>query len=163
MILSLIAAADEQNLIGGDNKLLWDLPADMKHFRTTTSGHSVLMGRKTYESIGRPLPNRRNIVISRQQDLQIEGCEVAASLEQALALLKENSEDEVFVIGGGEIYKRALPLADRVYLTRVHTTLEGDTYFPELLSEEWKEVSREEHEADETHAFAYTFLVYEKQ
>ena len=160
MILSLVVAADKNNVIGGGNTLLWNLPADMKHFRTLTEGHPIIMGRKTYESIGRPLPKRQNIVITRQSDLQIEGCDVVDSLDDALALVQET--DEAFIIGGGQIYAQALDHVDRIYLTRVDSEFEGDVTFPEL-SDEWKEMSRDEHPADAENPHAYTFLVYERK
>jgi dihydrofolate reductase len=159
MILSLIVAADKNNVIGGGNTLLWNLPADMKHFRTLTEGHPIIMGRKTYESIGRPLPKRQNIVITRQSDLQIEGCDVVSSLNDALALVQET--DEAFIIGGGQIYAQALDHVNRIYLTRVDSEFEGDVTFPEL-SDEWKETSREEHQADAENECGYAFLVYER-
>lgn len=160
MLLSLIVAADENNVIGCEGSLPWDLPDDMKHFRETTEEHPVMMGRKTYDSIGRPLPRRRNIVITRR-DIDIEGCDVVHSLDEALALVAD--EEEAFVIGGGEIYRQAMERADKIYLTRVHTVVEnGDTIFPDI-SDEWEEISREEHVADENHAYAMTFLVFERR
>ena len=167
MIVSLIAAASENNVIGRQGRLPWHLPSDMKHFRELTAGHPVIMGRKTYESIGRPLPKRRNIVVSHRKDLQIEGCEVVGSVDGALALasnfqLPTSSTSEIFVIGGGEIYRQALARADRIYLTRVHTTIDGDALFPEIDRKEWKEVSREDHSADQEDAVAYTFLTYDR-
>lgn len=158
--ISLIAAASENNVIGDHGKIPWDIPADMKHFRAITIGKPVIMGRKTYESIGHPLPKRPNIVITRQKGFTAEGCEVVGSLEEAIE--KVERTEEVFVIGGGEIYKDALPRADRVYLTRVHATIEGDAYFPEFHSEHWVERSRERHEAEGGQP-AYTFLVYERR
>jgi len=166
--ISLIAAASENNVIGDHGRIPWDIPADLQYFRRTTQGHVVIMGRKTYESIGHPLPKRPNIVITRQKGLRAEGCDVVGSLEEALEKAKGQNgnmakgEDEVFVIGGGEIYREALPKADRVYLTRVHTTIAGDAYFPEFHSKQWMEVSSERHEAQEGQP-AYTFLVYEKR
>ena len=158
--ISLVAAASENNVIGSKGKIPWHLPADLQYFRKLTEGHTVIMGRKTYESIGHPLKNRRNIVITRQKDFQAEGCEVVASLEDALKL--SQSEEEVFVIGGGEIFKQVFPLANRIYLTRVHAHVEGQALFLEI-SEDWVEVSREPHEADAENPHAYTFLVYERR
>lgn len=160
MILSVIAAIGKNNELGKDNKLLWDLPDDMRHFRETTSGHPVIMGRKTFESIGRALPKRRNIVITRDPSYTQDGIEVVHSLEEALNLFRESSE-EAFIIGGAEIYKQSLPFANRLYITRVESNFEADAFFPEI-STEWKEKSREEHPADETHAFPYSFIIYEK-
>jgi|TARA_B100002003_G_C14035945_1_gene499190 dihydrofolate reductase len=162
MRISLIVAASENNVIGRDNALPWSLPDDLKFFREKTEGHPILLGRKNYESIGRALPKRRNIIISRQADLAIDGCEVVASVEDAISLAKTDEEEEIFVIGGGEIYNLALPLVDRVYLTRVHTELEGNVYFSDLPAEEWEEVSREEHAVDDRHEYAFTFLTYDR-
>ena len=162
MVLSLIVAADEHNVIGAGNKLLWSLPDDMKHFRELTRGHPVIMGRKTHESIGRVLPGRRNIVISRRKDLNIEGCDVVDSLDSAIELIKDDPSGEVFVIGGGEIYLQAMEKADRIYLTRVHGAFVGDTSFPKIDDKKWREVSRDEHPEDETHEFALSFLTFEK-
>ena len=160
MRISIIVAAAENNVIGGNNRLLWRLPNDMKWFKAITTGHTVIMGRKTYDSMGRALPNRRNIIISRDTTLRIEGVEVANSLEDALR--RAADEDEVFIIGGGEIYKQAWDKADKLYLTRVHTEQEGDTYIPEILPAEWIEERRESHPADEKHLCAYSFIVYKR-
>ena len=161
MILSIIVAAAENDVIGGNNQLLWRLPNDMKWFKSITTGNTVIMGRKTYDSMGRALPNRRNIVISRDASLCIEGCEVAGSLEQALQLTA--GEEEVFIIGGGEIYKQAWNKADKLYLTRVHTEKEGDTHIPEIRPTQWIEESRESHLVDEKHPYPYSFIVYKKK
>lgn len=165
MIVSLIVACARNRAIGIENRLPWHLPEDLKRFRTITSGHPVIMGRKTFESIGRPLPNRANIVVTRQSRYQPEGVQVARSLDDALARAKAapNSSDEVFVIGGAEIYRLALPRADRLYITSVETDLAGDAFFPEWSSEDFHEISRERHGADERHAFAYQFLVLERK
>ncbi len=166
MIVSLIAAASENNVIGVHGVLPWKLPADLKRFKELTSGHPIIMGRKTYESIGRPLPNRRNIVVTHRKDLQIEGYDVVASMKEALRLASSfqlpASSSEIFVIGGGEIYRQALPLAHRIYLTRVHASIEGDTFFPEVPMDEWREVSREEYSADSDNQYPFTFLLYER-
>lgn len=157
MSISLIVAAAENNAIGKDNALLWHLSADLKRFKALTTGHPVIMGRKTFESIGKPLPNRRNIVISRSVPA-IEGCEVVASVDEALALVK--SGEEAFIIGGGSIYKALWDRADRLYLTSVKTVLEGDTFIPEVKPDEWKEVKREDFDADEKNEFGYSFIDY---
>jgi dihydrofolate reductase len=159
-MISLVVAAARNNVIGKGNALPWDLPNDLKHFREVTSGHAVIMGRKTFESIGRPLPKRRNIVITRQADYAPAGVEVVGSLEAAIAAVPAG--EEAFVIGGGEIFKQALPMADRVYLTRVEADVEGDAFFPALEPEEWRETSRQEGIMDEKNALPHTFLVYEK-
>jgi dihydrofolate reductase len=155
MIISMVVAVSENNAIGKDNALLWKLPIDLKHFKNITNGHTVIMGRKTYDSMGKPLPNRRNIVITRTADLEIQGAEVVNTLDDAFELCK--SEAEIFVIGGAEIYKQSLSVADRIYLTRVHHNFEADTFFPVIDSRIWRETESERHESDEKHAFAFTF------
>lgn len=157
MAISLIVAAAENNAIGKDNALLWHLSADLKRFKALTSGHPVIMGRKTFESIGKPLPNRRNIVISRSLSA-LDGCEVVASVEEALALV--NGGEEAFIIGGGSVYRALWQKAARLYLTAVKTRLEGDTFIPEIRPEEWKEISREDFSADEKNEFGYSFIDY---
>lgn len=161
MILSIIVAAAENDVIGSNNQLLWHLPNDLKYFKSLTTGHTVVMGRKTHESIGRPLPNRRNIIISRNAELKADGCEIAGSIEEALKRVA--GEEEVFIMGGGEIYKQVWDSADRIYLTRVHTHKEGDTVIPAILPGDWMEESREPHEADERHPYAYTFIRYKRK
>lgn len=164
MILTAMVAAAENNAIGKDNDLLWHLPKDMKFFKETTSGHAVIMGRKTLESFKRPLPNRENIVITRQTDYHPEGVHIVHSLDEAVALAKTLENEECFVLGGGEIYKQSIHLCDRVYLTRVHASFsDAEAYFPELDLAEWEEAWREEHPVDERHAYAYTFLRYERK
>lgn len=160
-MISIIVAAAENNVIGGNNQLLWRLPNDMKWFKANTTGNTVIMGRKTFDSMGRALPNRRNIIISRNPELRIEGCEVVGSLDEALQLV--NGEKEAFIIGGGEIYKQAWDKADKLYLTRVHTEKEGDTMIPEIRDDQWIEESREDHSTDEKHPYAYSFIIYNKK
>jgi|SRR6185503_19173147 len=159
MIVSAIVATSENNAIGKNNHLLWHLPADLKHFKDITSGHSIIMGRKTFDSVGKPLPNRRNIVVTRQH-IAIPGCEVVSSIDEALALC--NGEDEVFIGGGAEIYRAAMHRTDRIYLTIVHHHFEADTFFPELDKSEWKEVSHQEHEPDHKNPLAYSFITLER-
>ena len=159
MILSIIVAASENNVIGNKGQLPWKLAADMRHMKELTMGHPLIMGRKTHESIGRALPGRRNIVITHQT-VSYPGCEVVASLEEALQSVTD--EAEAFIFGGGEIYKQAMSLAQRIYLTRVHTTTEGDAYFPEVESGKWKVVSQEDHPADAENQYPYSFLTYER-
>ncbi len=161
MILSIIDAMGKNNELGKDNQLLWDLPRDMKHFRETTSGHPVIMGRKTFESIGRPLPKRRNVVITRDTEYQKEGIEVVHSLIEAIELFK-GSDEESFVIGGAEIYKQALPFADRLYITHVDGAFDADAFFPEVNYIEWKEVSREHFDRDTDNNYPCDFVVYER-
>jgi dihydrofolate reductase len=161
-MISLIAAIGKNNELGKENKLLWSLPADMKHFKDITTLHTVIMGRKTFESIGRPLPNRRNIVITKNVSYKKEGVEVAHSLAHALDLIKDKNE-EIFIIGGGELYKETMPIADKLYITHVNAEdKEADTFFPEIIPVVWNEVKHEEHEADEKNPLPYTFSVYEK-
>lgn len=170
VFVSIIAAVSENGVIGNKGRLPWHLPDDMKHFRILTEGHPVIMGRKTYASIPehhRPLPGRQNIVITRQKGLQIPGCEVVHSLEEALdSCLKSNVSSptkEVFVIGGGEIYREALPFAQRIYLTRVHATVDGDAFFPEIPLQEWERIREERHKKDQKNPNAFTFQEYRRK
>lgn len=160
-LISAIVAAAENNAIGKDNQLLWHLPNDLRFFKRNTTGHPIIMGRKTYESVGKPLPNRRNIIITRQTGYAVEGAEVVHSLGEALDSC--SGEPEVFVLGGAEIYEQALPFVDRIYLTRVHAELPGDSFFPELNEQEWQLASAESHPADDRHAYSYTFRIYKRQ
>ena len=157
-MLALIVAVADNGVIGKHNELPWRLPDDLKHFKALTLGHPVLMGRRTYESIGRALPGRPNLVVTRQLDWAAPGVEVFGALPAALARAQA-LDDTVCIIGGGEIYAQTLPLAQVVYLTEVHTTVAGGTaFFPVLSPAEWREVSRERHEADERHACAFSFV-----
>ena len=161
-MISLIAAIGKNNELGKGNELLWRMPADMQHFIKTTSGHPVIMGRKTFESIGKALPNRKNIIITRDKNYSRPGVEVLNSLDEALDNVK-NSTEEIFVIGGAEIYKQAMPIADRLYITHIDATEKNaDAFFPEIIPIVWNEISREEHVADEKNPVSYTFSVYEK-
>ena len=159
--VSLIAAMAENRVIGVNNTLPWRLPADLRHFRRVTTGHHVIMGRRNYESIGKPLPDRTNIVVTRNPSYRAPGCLVKHSIEDALAAAQ--NDPEVFVIGGAEIYRQALDRADRLYLTLVHAQIEGDTYFPPVDEKQWQEISRERHEPDEMNPHACTFLVYDRK
>lgn len=161
MRLSIIAALAENGIIGKDNALPWRLPADLKRFRRLTTGRAVIMGRRNYESIGRPLPERRNIVVTRQPGYTAPGCTVVSSLDAALAA--GCGDTETFVIGGAEIYAQTLHLAERFYLTRVHADVAGDTVFPTFDATAWREISRERHEADAQHAYAYSFITLERR
>jgi len=167
MKIVLIAAFAQNRVVGINNTLPWHLPEDLKYFKRTTSGKAIIMGRKTYDSIGRPLPNRTNIVISRNRDFQADGVRVVASLEAAIELAKEvnyiNDVQEVMVIGGASIYEAALPIADRLYLTHVHAEIEGDAYFPEVNFKQWLEVSREDYQASDKNPYDYSFVVYDKK
>ncbi|MDX9707208.1 MAG: dihydrofolate reductase [Azospira sp.] len=157
-IVSLIAAMDRRRLIGRDNALPWRLPEDLRHFKATTLGKPVIMGRKTWESLGRPLPGRRNIVVSRHPDYVAEGGETATSLPAALALAGE--ADEVFIIGGADIYRQALPLAQRLHLTEIDAEFAGDAWFPEFPLAEWREAARETQRSADGLDFA--FVRYER-
>lgn len=158
-MISVIVAIAENQTIGDKNALLWHIREDMVHFRTKTSGHPVIMGRKTFESIGRPLPKRTNVVITRGNN-SFEGCQVAHSLEEAVAMFPD--KEEIFIIGGAQIYAQALPLADRLYLTIVHRPYEGDTAFPTIDFTEWEEVHREEFERGEEFEFPFSFIDYQR-
>lgn len=162
MTISLVVAASENNVIGKDNRLLWHLPNDMKFFKNTTWGMPVIMGRKTYESLGKPLPGRTNIVMTRHREWNAEGTKVAANMDEAMKAAADTDAKEVFVIGGGEIFKQVLPDADKVYLTRVHTKLEGDAFFPELTASDWKLLSQLDFTSDAKHAYAYSFQVWQR-
>ncbi len=159
MIVTDVVAISENHVIGKDNQLLWYLPNDLKHFKDITTGHTVIMGRKTFDSVGKPLPKRRNIIITRQA-ITIAGCEVVNSVEAALALCA--GEEEVFIVGGAEIYKLAMPLTNRIYLTIVHKQFDGDSFFPEISKQEWREVSREDHQPDEKNSLPYSFITLER-
>jgi dihydrofolate reductase len=162
MNLSLVVAASTNNVIGKNNQLLWRLPNDMKFFKNTTWGMPVIMGRKTFESLGKALAGRTNIVITRNKDWKAAGAQVAGNLEQALVAAAATDAKESYVIGGGEIYAQTLPLANRVYLTRVHTVIEGDTSFPVLNETEWQLLSQLDFTADDKHAYAYSFQVWQR-
>lgn len=159
MTISFVVAAAENGVIGRDNGLPWRLPGDLQHFKAVTLGKPVLMGRKTWDSIGRPLPGRHNIVVSRRPDLSIQGCTVVDTIERAVELTR--TEPELMVIGGAEIFKLLLPRAERLYLTRVHANVPGDVYLPDL-GQGWIERSREYHAADEKNEFAYSFVLLER-
>ena len=156
MVAIVVAVADNQ-VIGNAGQLPWHLPDDLKHFKQMTLGHPVVMGRRTYESIGRALPGRPNLVVTRQPDWAAPGCETAGTVAAAIARAQELG-DTVCIIGGGEIYRETLPLADVVYLTEVHTAAVGDAFFPALPASEWREESRERHAADARHEFAFSFV-----
>ncbi len=157
--LSLIVAAADNGVIGRDGQLPWHLPNDLRRFKAITLGHAIIMGRITYESIGEPLPGRRNIVLSRDPDYRAQGAEVARSLDDALTAATDG--EQLFVIGGATLFAEALPIADRIYLTRVHAAVAGDVSFPRLDEQRWRLVSEEHHPADPEHRFAFSFRVYE--
>jgi dihydrofolate reductase len=163
MQISLIAAMGENRVIGASGKIPWHLPADFKHFKELTTGHPIVMGRKTFESIGKPLPGRANIVITRDESYRRDGITAVSSPEAALtAAATAEGADEVFIIGGAEIYKIFLHQANKIYLTKIESEFEGDAFFPELNAEEWSLVSQEEHPADGKNAFSFIFQAYER-
>ncbi len=163
MIVSLVVAAAENNVIGKDNQLIWHLPNDLKFFKNITWGMVVVMGRKTFEAVNKPLPGRINIVITRQADWTTEGVITATDLNDALKKAAETNCKEVFVIGGGEIYKQSMAIANKIYITRVHASPEGDTFFPVIDESQWKLTSNEDFEADAKHAYAYSFQIWKKK
>ncbi len=167
MIRTIVVAKAKNNAIGKDNDLLWHLPDDFKFFKNTTKGHHIIMGRKTYESLGKPLPNRTSIVITRNENFRLpEGHHVVKSFSAALEICENKDLDEVMIIGGGQIYKQALEegKVDKMHITEVHKDIDGaDTFFPEFDSPEWKEVSRSHHLADERHKYAFDFVTYIKK
>ena len=160
-MLSIIVAVGESNVIGKDNQLIWHLPRDLKHFKETTTGHYIIMGRKTFESNGRPLPNRTNVIITRDKDYNAEGCIVVHSLEEAINLAKDDPEP--FIIGGGVIYEIAMPLVDRIYLTQIYHKFDGDTFFPEINMDEWIEVEKRDFEPDEKNKYAFTIFTLDRK
>ncbi len=166
MKLSLIVAMAQNRTIGVDNKLPWHLPEDLKYFRRITMGKPIIMGRKTHESIGKALPGRTNIVVTRQQGLKFEGCEIVSNLDDAIGLAEQigliNGMDEAVVIGGAELYALALPLTDRIYLTEVQAEVQGDAFFPEVDWSEWQEMVREDFKAKGPNPYDYSFLVLDR-
>ncbi|MFD2516399.1 dihydrofolate reductase [Salinimicrobium flavum] len=157
-VVTMIAAAAENNALGKDNDLVWHLPDDFKRFKKLTSGHHIIMGRKTFESFPKPLPNRTHIVITRKKDYKKEGAVVVHSLKEALDRAKEDSQP--FIIGGGEIYHQALSMADKIELTRVHGSFEADAFFPEIDEDNWELTASEFHPKDESHNYSFTYLTY---
>ncbi len=163
MNITLVVAASQNNAIGKDNQLLWHLPKDMRFFKNTTWALPILMGRKTFESMGsRLLPGRLNIILTKQLGLSIEGAIVVNTMEAAIAIAQKEDYKELMVIGGGQIYEMALPIANKIWLTRVHTQIDGDTFFP-LLDEDWEKISTETNLADEKHAFDFDFECWQRK
>lgn len=163
MIISLIAAVARDWAIGRDNNLIWHLRDDLKLFKETTRGHTVVMGRKSYEAIGRPLPQRRNVVITRQTDMRIDGVELMHSLEEVLAAFEESGE-EIFILGGGELYKQTIGMAHRLYISHVDASFpDADTHFPEFDPSEWVLLEEQKFEADDRNEFAFRFCCYERK
>jgi dihydrofolate reductase len=162
MNISIIVAADEQNAIGINGNIPWHLPADFKRFKEITIGHPVIVGQKTFESIGKPLPQRTNIIVTNIPDYKQKDCLVAHSIEEAIDLAKKIDED-IFVIGGGQIYKLAMPFVNKIYLTRVHKIFNGDVFFPEIDDDQWELVASEFHKKDEQNKEDFTFLIYKRK
>ena len=164
MLIAIIVAATTNRVIGKQGKMPWHLPKDLRYFKETTLGKHIIMGRKTLDSFGngKALPKRSNIVITRQKNWAVPDTIAAPSLSAALQIARDNGEDIVFIIGGGQIYQQALPLCHRIYLTEIHTTLEGDTFFPPIDPQKWQEISRKPQPADEQHAYAFDFVIYER-
>ncbi|MEA9413341.1 MULTISPECIES: dihydrofolate reductase [unclassified Flavobacterium] len=160
-MIIMIAAVAENNALGKNNEMIWHLSNDFKRFKALTTGHHIIMGRKTFESFPKPLPNRTHIVITRQEDYQPEGCIVVKSIEEAIAKCPEN--DDSFIIGGGEIYNLGMPLADILEITRVHHSFEADAFFPEINKKEWQLVEAEPNTRDEKHLYDYTYETYVRQ
>jgi len=160
-MLTIIAAIAHNNVLGKNNQLIWHLPADLKRFKKTTFGHCVIMGRKTYESLGKPLPNRTNIVITRDKNFKADGCVIVHSLNEAIKEAK--TDDNPFILGGANIYKQAITLADVLDLTFVHHNFEGDVFFPEIDRSVWKEASRQDFKADTKNKYDYSFVRFERR
>lgn len=160
-MITLIAAASENNALGKDNQLVWHLPNDFKRFKEITSGHYIIMGRKTFESFPKPLPNRTHVIITRQKDYKVEDCHVVNSIEKAIEISPKN--EEVFIIGGAEIYKQSIDFADKIELTRVHADFDADAYFPEINLNKWELIFEEYHTKDEKHNFDFTFQTFVKK
>ena len=158
--ISIIVAISNNNVIGNENKLIWHLPTDLINFKKLTMGHHIIMGRKTFESIGKPLPGRTSIVISKNTNLKIDGCIVVNSIKDAINISK--ADDEVFIIGGAEIYKQTLEIADKLYITRIYNDFNGDTYFPDLNIENWNQIKKDDFLPDEKNKFNYSFFIYKK-
>lgn len=163
MIISCIVAVAKNNVIGKDNDIPWYLPADLKYFKKQTSGHHIIMGRNCYLSIGKPLPKRTNVILTRDPYFIASSCIVAHSIEEGLTIALDNGEEEAFIIGGGEIYKQSVPFWDRLYITEVDLEVDGDVFFPDVDMEEWNLVSSESHSKDEKNEYDYTFKVYERK
>ncbi|NDK55892.1 dihydrofolate reductase [Pontibacter fetidus] len=161
-MIAIVVAVAENNVIGKDNQLIWHLPADLRFFKNLTMGHPIIMGRKTYESIGKPLPGRTTVIITRQQDFEAPGCIVVNSIDEAITEAQTIDQD-VYIIGGAEIYKQALARTDTIYLTRVHYRFEGDTFFPEIKENDWEVIYEEKHEPDEKNKYSYSFITLKRK
>ncbi|PEZ83937.1 MULTISPECIES: dihydrofolate reductase [Bacillaceae] len=161
-MISLIVAMDQNRVIGKNNELPWHLPADLQYFKKVTMGHPIIMGRKTFESIGRVLPGRENVIVTRNQDFKAEGCVVLHDIEQ-IKTFADSRDEEVFVIGGAEIFKEILPVTDRLYITEIHETFEGDTFFPVIDENQWDKISSNSGSIDEKNRYAHDFIILQKK
>ena len=163
MTISQIVAVANNNVIGKNNDLIWRLPADLKHFKNITMGHCMLMGRKNFESIGRALPGRTTIIVTRNEDYKVEGCHTVFSIQEGIVLAKSLNETELMIIGGGQIYEQSLEMTSKIYFTAVHETFEGDTFYPDLETSQWQLISENNHLTDDKNKHAYTFREYIKK
>lgn len=161
-MISLIVAMDQNRVIGKNNELPWHLPADLQYFKKVTMGHPIIMGRKTFESIGRVLPGRENVIVTRNQDFKAEGSVVLHDIEQ-IKTFADSRDEEVFVIGGAEIFKEILPVTDRLYITEIHETFEGDTFFPVIDENQWDKISSNSGSIDEKNRYAHDFIILQKK
>ncbi len=162
-MLKILVAFDENRVIGKNNALIWHLPADLKRFKALTTGHVIIMGRKTFESIGKPLPNRTTIVVSRQTELQIEGVILAHSVEEAILKAKTITRDDIFIVGGAEIYALSMPLADEILVTQLHDIFDGDAFFPAISSEMWDLTDQERGITDDKNTYQYSYITYSRK
>lgn len=160
--ISAIVAMSQNRVIGINNQLPWHLPADLKHFKEITTGHPIIMGRKTFESIGKPLPNRTNIIVTRKKDYVAAGCIVVSSIEAAIRVASIIDSSEIFIIGGAEIFMVSLSIINRLYLTIIHDEIKGDVYFPELDSQQWREINATKHSSDDKNNYNYSFITLER-
>ena len=162
-MIKILVAFDENRVIGKDNALIWHLPADLQRFKALTTGHVIIMGRKTYESIGKPLPNRTTIAITRQTEFNPAGIITVNSLDEAILKAKSISREDIYIVGGAEIYQMSLAVADQILVTQLHDIFDGDTYFPEIPADTWEVVARERGITDEKNTFQYSFLTYQRK
>lgn len=163
MKISAIVAASKNWVIGKDNEIPWYVPNDLRYFRRMTLGHHIILGRKNYESIGKPLPKRTNLIISRDTNFEAPGCHVFNSIDEAIKFAKKNKEDELFICGGGQIYIQTMDKVDKLYFTEIEAVIEGDVYFPEIDPSEWELISTERNQADDRHEYGYNFMIYERK
>ncbi len=162
MIISAIVAASRNWVIGKDNDIPWYIPNDLRYFRRMTLGHHIVLGRKNYESIGKPLPKRTNLIVTRDTAYEAPGCHVVHSIDAAIDFARKNKEEELIICGGGEIYKQTMPLLDKIYFTEIEAVIEGDVFFPEIDTSIWKLSSIERNQSDDRHEYGYNFMVYDR-